>query len=134
MASIATLLVGCPPPPKEYRLYNNSGVDIMVPNDSKRLVIASGTLEKITAVSLYAKSVETNDGRMWCYDVSSLPLYAGRPYLKTKAGLELSNHFTLQLESDGKLYILSNLSSLPSTALALQPDGFPLSPKTETCA
>jgi hypothetical protein len=131
VALVAALNAGCLPAFK-YRLYNNSGLDIVVHELSASSSIAHGSLKKIYPAR--ARFIETSDGRRWCYDTSSLPYFPLSDALKTKEGGELSNHFTLQLEKDGKLYVLSNLSALPSAALSLQPDGFPLSPKTETCA
>jgi hypothetical protein len=122
-------LVGCPPSAYEYRLYNNSGVNVSLAVRKKIVVVMSGAYKTVTATDV--ANIEVDGGTTWSYSVSGLPYSLWSPYIKTTEGKPLSSHFTLQLEPDGKLYLLSNLSALPSTSLALQPKGFPLAPSDE---
>lgn len=136
---LCAMLLGCPKP-WTIRLCNNTSEELIVATSSGDVAWASGS-----SIELVARSTSRPSDFSW--EVNSqgrevavlrviqdghLRLYQGFAYHDLPAALVDYDgpviRQSLQLQDDGRLYVVDPSSDLPAQVLPEQPHGFPLGP------
>ena len=124
LVAVAVLLAGCSG--SVLLIFNNTGQDLTVLSyDTKdhpvKYVIKSGASHKVASPTKLVVKSATNSWE-----------YADFPKLERRyrgGGGTSPRTFTLQIESDGGIYILDAGTKKCVTELTQQPNGFPVRPK-----
>lgn len=120
-----TLLMSSCSMPVTFWLFNNTGYAITVITDEDELAIEAGDSDTATGLD-YALSIRSETG-YFEYETGSIPLshvhwIGWGPFSKRM--------LYVQLESDGKIWILGAKPEPPIASFIQQPEGFPLEPNT----
>jgi hypothetical protein len=111
--------------PFGFKLFNNNEVEIQVALENKKIIVQPNT-----ALSLSYGDVVNGFAIKSAYQVFQyqLPRF-GRATISSFRDRKSSHDLlTIQLESDGAIYLVQPNTTLPSVKFPIQPDGFPIKP------
>ena len=108
-----------------YKVFNNSGQDIVVMSYDSASVLKSIPLQNRQArdVPFPSKLIIRNASRDWKY---TLPLYRSEYEYTRAAGFRVQD---VQIEPNGSIYLLLPKTTAPVAQFPPQPPNFPLTPQ-----
>lgn len=111
--------------PADVKLFNNSGEVVIVRSGDKLIRVEPSRVEKITAVFRRDFSIEIADAP-YQYELEDWP---GEYEYNTGWGPFTKRVLMLQINSDGRIWVVGKGDKRPLPETMSQPNGFPLEPR-----